>query len=132
MGNRALKKVAEEYFNWKTANNSDATVAREKRIFKPAEKFFAADFRVNAITLTHIREYQKQRRKHVSRTMRQPVTGRTVNYDMFLLRCVMTYAGCWNGELSVGYKPLREIEATCWQGGKQGADQDPDRHCSGK
>jgi len=105
-----LKKVAEEYFNWKTANSSDATVAREKRIFKPVERFFASDYRVSAITLAHIREYQKKRRKHVSRTMRQPVTGRTVNYEMFLLRCVMTYAGCWNGELSAGYQPLREMK----------------------
>jgi integrase len=62
------------------------------------------------LPLPHIREYQKQRRKHVSRTMRQPVTGRTVNYEMFLLRCVMTYAGCWSGELSVGYQPLREMK----------------------
>lgn len=105
-----LKRAAEEYFTWKVANSSEATVAREKRIFKPVERFFASDFHVNAISLTHIREYQKQRRKHVSRTMRQPVTGRTVNYEMFLLRCVMTYAGCWNGELSVGYQPLREIK----------------------
>ncbi len=110
MGKWPLKKVAEEYFNWKRANSSDATVVREQRIFKPVEKFFAADFRVNAITLTHIREYQKSRRKHVSRTMRQPVTARTVNYEMFLLRCVMTYAGCWTEELTTGYQPLREIK----------------------
>lgn len=105
-----LRRVAKEYFNWKCANSSDDTVAREMRIFKPVEKFFASDFRVNAITLAHIRDYQKQRRKHVSRTMRQPVTGRTVNYEMFLLRRVMTYAGCWNEELSTGYQPLREIK----------------------
>lgn len=110
MANWPLRKVAEEYFNWKSANSSDATVAREKRIFKPVEKFFASDFRVNAITLAHIRQYQKERRKHVSRTMRQPVTGRTVNYEMFLLRCVMTYAGCWIGHVSAGYQPLREIK----------------------
>src|SRR5262249_25236705 len=42
-----LKKVAEEYFTWKLANSSEATVEREKRIFKPVEKFFASDFRVN-------------------------------------------------------------------------------------
>ena len=42
--------------------------------------------------------------------MRQPVTARTVNYELFLLRCVMTYAGCWNGDLSAGYQPLREIK----------------------
>jgi len=110
MGKWPLKKAAEEYFNWKTANSSEATVEREKRIFKPVEKFFASDFRVNATTLTHIRDYQKQRRRHVSRTMRQPVTGRTVNYEMFLLRSVMTYAGCWNEELNTRYQPLREIK----------------------
>jgi hypothetical protein len=47
-----LKRAAEEYFTWKLANSSEATVEREKRIFKPVEKFFASDFRVNAITLT--------------------------------------------------------------------------------
>jgi len=110
IGKWPLKKAATEYFNWKMANSSAATVAREKRIFKPVEKFFASDFRVNAITLAHLREYQKQRRKHVSPTMRQPVTGRTVNYELFLLRCVMTYAGCWTGDISTGYQPLREIK----------------------
>jgi integrase len=110
IGKWPLKRVAAEYFNWKMANSSAATVAREKRIFKPVEKFFASDFRVNAITLAHLREYQKQRRKHVSPTMRQPVTGRTVNYELFLLRCVMTYAGCWNENLTTGYQPLREIK----------------------
>lgn len=110
IGKWPLKKAAVEYFNWKIANSSVATVAREKRIFKPVEKFFASDFRVNAITLAHIREYQKERRKHISPNMRQPVTGRTVNYEMFLLRCVMAYAGCWNGDLSAGYQPLRELK----------------------
>jgi integrase len=105
-----LKRVAEEYFTWKLANSSEATVEREKRIFMPVEKFFASDFRVNAISLAHIHEYQKQRRQHVSRTMRKAVTGRTVNYEMFLLRCVMTYAGCWNENLSIGYQPLREVK----------------------
>lgn len=105
-----LRKVAEEYFHWKTANSSEATVEREKRIFKPVEKFFAAEFRINAITLTHIRDYQKQRRKHISRTMRQPVTARTVNYELFLLRCVMAYANCWTEELSTGYQRLREMK----------------------
>src|SRR5262245_29180467 len=105
-----VKRAAEEYFTWKLANSSEATVEREKRIFKPVEKLFASDFRVKAITLAHIRDYQKQRRKHVSRTMRQPVTGRTVNYEMFLLRCVMTHSGCWNENLSTAYKPLREIK----------------------
>src|SRR5215468_7775238 len=52
-----LRRVAEEYFNWKCANSSDATVARERRIFKPVEKLFASDFRVNAITLAHIRQH---------------------------------------------------------------------------
>ena len=33
MGKWPLKKAAEEYFNWKMANSSGATVAREKRIF---------------------------------------------------------------------------------------------------
>jgi hypothetical protein len=105
-----LKRAAEEYFTWKLANSSEATVEREKRIFKPVERFFASDFRVKAITLAHIRDYQKQRRKHVSRTMRQPVTGRTVNCEMFLLRCVMTCGDSCNENFSTGYKPLREIK----------------------
>jgi hypothetical protein len=32
-----LKRVAEEYFTWRLANSSEATVAREKRIFKPVD-----------------------------------------------------------------------------------------------
>jgi len=110
IGKWPLKKAAAEYFNWKMANSSAATVAREKRIFKPVENFFASDFRVNAITLAHVREYQKQRRKQVSPTMRQPVTARTVNYELFLLRCVMAYASCRTEELSTGYQPLREMK----------------------
>jgi len=37
-------------------------------------KFFSRELRIRAITLPLIREYQQQRRQHVSQNMRQPVT----------------------------------------------------------
>lgn len=110
MGKLPLSIVADTYFNWKTANSSAATIARERRIFRPVEKFFGSRFPVNAIGLHHIRDYQRERRKQISPTMRQPVTARSVNYEMRLLRSAMKYAGCWSGELNTGYQPLREIK----------------------
>ena len=110
MGKLPLRRVAEFYFSWKTANCSAETVAREKRIFKSVEKFFGSRFPTNAIGLHHIRDYQRERREQISPTMKQPVTARTVNYEMHLLRSAMTFAGCWMPELEVGYQPLREIK----------------------
>jgi len=106
MGKLPLRRVAEFYFSWKTANCSAETVAREKRIFKSVEKFFGSRFPTNAIGLHHIRDYQRERREQISPTMKQPVTARTVNYEMHLLRSAMTFAGCWMPELEVGYQPL--------------------------
>ncbi len=110
MGKLPLRRVAEFYFSWKTANCSAETVAREKRIFKSVEKFFGSRFPTNGIGLHHIRDYQRERREQISPTMKQPVTARTVNYEMHLLRSAMTFAGCWMPELEVGYQPLREIK----------------------
>ena len=103
-----LAKVADFYFNWKTASSSEATVARERRIFRPILKFFGANTRVKSIRLAKIREYQQVRRKQISPTMKRVVSARTVNYEMQLLRAVMTYAGCWTYELTASYQPLRE------------------------
>src|SRR5712692_6993974 len=81
MGKLPLKRVAELYFDWKAANNTASTIARERRIFKRVERFFAPDFPVKSIRLPHIRQYQQERRKQISPTMKQPVTARTVNYE---------------------------------------------------
>ena len=105
-----LTKIAALYFEWKAANNSVSTVAREKRIFKTVEKFFRANTPVKAIMLHQIRQYQKERREQISPTMKQPVTARSVNYEMQLLRAVMSYADCWTDELAARYRPLRQIK----------------------
>jgi hypothetical protein len=68
-----LSKVAALYFDWKGANNSSSTVARETRIFKNVARFLGPDLQVRAIKLHQIREYQKQRREQTSPTMKQLV-----------------------------------------------------------
>ena len=42
--------------------------------------------------------------------MKQPVTGRTVNYEMQLLRGMMIFADCWTDSLAARYTPLRQIK----------------------
>jgi integrase len=106
-----LGKLAEFYFDWKAASSSAVTIARERRIFKPVLKFFGPSTRVKSIRLGRIREYQQARRKQTSRIMKRVASARTVNYEMQLLRGVMTYAGCWTDELAARYKPLRQIKS---------------------
>jgi integrase len=110
MGKLALARVAELYFNWKAASSSPRTIEREQRIFAPVLKFFAPKLPIRAITLPLIREYQQQRRQHVSKNMKQQVTGRTVNYEMHLLRAMMIFADCWTDSLAARYIPLRQIK----------------------
>lgn len=103
-----LERVAHLYFDWKRANNSSETVAREQRIFQRVLKFFSPRKPVKNIHLAHIREYQKERRKDISPTMKKPVGARTVNYEIQLLRGVMKYADCWTDSLEARYQPLRQ------------------------
>ncbi|MGA3314900.1 MAG: tyrosine-type recombinase/integrase [Candidatus Korobacteraceae bacterium] len=110
MSKLPLERVAELYFNWKAASSSPRTIERERRIFAPVLKFLSRELRVSAVTLPLIREYQQQRRLHVSKTMKQPVTGRTVNYEMHLLRGMMIFADCWTDSLAARYTPLRQIK----------------------
>jgi len=42
--------------------------------------------------------------------MKQPVTGRTVNYEMHLLRSMTIFADCWTDKLAARYKPLRQVK----------------------
>ena len=107
----SLASVAELYFDWKLANNSAETVARERRMFKNVLKFFGPLVSVNQLRLPQIRSYQKQRRQQISPTMKQPVTARTVNYEMQLLKGVMSYADCWSDNLADRYQPLREMKS---------------------
>jgi integrase len=111
LGKLPLSNVSEMYFGWKTAKSSAATVERERRIFKPLLKWLGAAKIVKTIKLVHLRQYQQQRRKHVSNVMKQPVTARTVNYELDLLRGVMKYAGCWTPELDTHYEPLPELKS---------------------
>jgi integrase len=103
-----LKKVAEMYFGWKIANCAKSTIGRERRMFKNVSNFFGSDSLVKSIKLAKIRQYQQKRRADVSKTMKREVSGRTVNYEIQLLRGVMKYAGCWTPELEVQYEPLRQ------------------------
>ncbi len=105
MGKLPLERVAELYFNWKAASSSPRTIERERRIFSPVVKFFSSKLPIRAITLPVIREYQQQRRLHVSKTMKQPVTGRTVNYEMHLLRGMMIFADCSDRQLGRALYP---------------------------
>jgi integrase len=111
LSNQPLARVADLYFEWKLANNSPETVSRERRMFKNVLKFFGPQIPVKYIRLPQIREYQKERRKQISPTMKQPVTARSVNYEMQLLKGVMTYADCWTDHLAARHKPLREVKS---------------------
>ena len=62
MGNMPLERAARLYFEWKLANNSRETVAREQRLFKNVIQFFGTNAPVRSIRLHKIREYQKDRR----------------------------------------------------------------------
>lgn len=106
--NESLERVSQLYFDWKLANNSTETVARERRIFKRVITFFGPKRQVKSIRLSLIRDYQKARRQQVSPTMKKPVSARTVNYEMQLLRGVMQYADCWTDNLEARYQPLRQ------------------------
>lgn len=103
-----LEEVAKRYFSWKAANTSEATVEREQRMFRKVLQFFDGSRPVRCISLLSIRQYQEWRRRQISPTMRQPITARTVNYEMYLLRGVMDYADCWTADLGARYKPLRQ------------------------
>lgn len=107
----ALGQVSELYFKWKTAGNSPLTVAREKRIFKSVLKFFGTQRPVSSIKIGGIRQYQEKRRSETSPTMKKQISSRTVNYEVQLLRGVMTYADCWTDQLQVRYKPLRCVKS---------------------
>ena len=111
MRNMSLERVAQLYFEWKLANNSADTVAREQRLFKTVENFFGPNTPVRFIRLHKIRDYQKQRRKQISPTMKKNVGPRTINYELQLLRGVMTYADCWTSDLDTRYQPLRQTKS---------------------
>jgi len=110
MGKLSLERVTELYFNWKAASCSPRTIERERRILAPVLRFFSGKLPIRGITLPLIREYQQQRRQHVSKNMKQPVTGRTVNYEMHLLRGMMIFADCWTDSLVARYAPLRQVK----------------------
>lgn len=86
-------------------------MAREQRLFKNPLKFFGANTPVRSIRLHKIREYQKERRKQISPTMKKNIEPRTINYELQLLRWVMTYADCWTSDLEARYQPLRQVKS---------------------
>ena len=110
-GRMPLGEAAKMYFNWKGATNREGTLARERRIFKQIEKFIGASVQLRRIDLELIREYQQERRKQISPTMRKAVSPRSINYELQLLRGVMQHANCWKGDLAERYKPLKELKS---------------------
>lgn len=108
MGKRPLREAAKEYFAWKLADGSAGTVEREQRLFKRVLQFFGSNLPTRLVSLPKIREYQKERKQEVSPTMKKPITPRTVNYEMQLLRGVMVFADCWTDHLEARYRPLRQ------------------------
>lgn len=111
MGKLPLSRVADLYFEWKAASSAALTIERERRIFNSVRKFFGSQLPVKAIRLPLIRQYQQQRRQQVSKTMKQPVTARSVNYEMQLLRNMLKFANSWTADLDAGYKPLRQVKS---------------------
>lgn len=103
-----LERVSELYFAWKAANSSPGTIAREKRLFKRVERYVGSKTPLRLIDLELLREYQRDRRKEISPTMKKPVSARSVNYELWLLRGVMKYANCWKGDLAENYQPLSQ------------------------
>jgi len=103
-----LSQAAELYFAWKAATNSPGTIEREQRMFRQVESFVGAKTPIRLIDLELIREYQQNRRKQISPTIRKAVSARSVNYEVQLLRGVMTFANCWKEELEERYQPLKE------------------------
>ena len=79
-----------------------------------------------------IQQYQQQRRQHVSKTMKQPVTARSVNYEMQLLRNMLKFAHCWTGDLAAGYRPLRQVKITRRQVRRQGTGHENHRDGEGE
>lgn len=106
-----LAKVGDLYFAWKVATNSSGTISREKRLFKQVEKFIGAKTPLRSIDVELIREYQQERRKQISPTMRRAVSARTVNYELQLLRGVMQFANCWKGDLAERDRPLKQAKS---------------------
>jgi hypothetical protein len=111
MGKLQLSRVADLYFEWKSASSAAVTIERERRIFNPVRKFFGSQLPARAIKLPMIQRYQQHRRQQVSKTMKQLVSARSVNYELHLLRDVLKFAHCWTGELTAGYKPLRHVKS---------------------
>ena len=119
LGTLPLDKAADLYFAWKLARGCEGTIERERRTFHSVFKAFGRSRTVRSIRLFHLRQYQQQRRKHISH-MKQPVTARTVNYELGILRSIMKYSGCWTPELDAGYEPLPELKS---QIGKAATEQ---------
>ena len=111
MGKLPLSRVADLYFEWKIARSAAGTVERERRMFKTVRKFFGSQLPIEAIRLPMIQQYQQERRRHVSKTMKQSVTARSVNYEMQLLCNILKFAHWWTGDLAAGYKPLRQMKS---------------------
>lgn len=70
------------------------------------ERYVGSKTPLRLIDLELFHEYQRDRREEISPTMKKPVSARSVNYELWLLRGVMKYGNCWKGDLAENYEPL--------------------------
>lgn len=61
-------------------------------MFLRIDLFFGSAIRVKGIHLSTVQEYLQKRSAQISPTMKRQVSARTVNYEIQLLRGVMTHA----------------------------------------
>ena len=97
----AARKSRRTYFNWKAADISPRTAACEKLLFKSVERFIGGKRTVRSIDLQLWEEYQEERRKQISPTMKKAVTARTV--------------GCVVQQCSASSKAARSCCGHCFQ-----------------
>jgi hypothetical protein len=69
------------------------------------EKFFGEKRTVRSIDLQLLEEYQEERRKQISPTMKKVVNAHGELQDASLT-WVMRYARCWKREFTEGYQSL--------------------------
>jgi hypothetical protein len=62
--------------------------------------------------------------------MKKAVGPRTINYELQLLRGVMTYADCWTSDLEARYQPLRQPKSRVGKAASEGSSRLPQKHAS--
>jgi hypothetical protein len=123
-----LEKAAELYFNWKAADISPRTIAREKRLFKSVERFIGRKRTVRSIQLQLLEEYQEERRKQISPTMKKG--GDRAYRELRAASFTRGHAVCEMLDRGVHRRlPTAAAEAaSCGESGNQGSTDEDHRH----